>query len=507
MSLVPQTAQRDSESARSSSRLVHSRGGNPCLVAIDLGAESCRVSLLTWAGERPCIRLVHRFANAPVEDGIHLRWNLARIRSGILEGLRICAELAPEGIRAIGVDGWAVDYVRLSATGQPIGDPFCYRDQRTIDAQKDVLARISAQALYQHTGIQFLPLNTLYQLYADKSCTIPDGAPWLNLPEFVLHSFGARPCSEYTNATHTQMVALENRSWCAPIFCAAGLDINAAPTIVPPGSIVGQFRGPLASLPAFRDTALIAPACHDTASAVAGIPDSGKDWAFISSGTWSLVGCVLDSPCANERALQSNFSNEGGIGGKFNFLKNVNGMWLLQQCMQYWAAQGMNWSWEDLIASAAELPTPELTFDVNDPDLLLPGDMPARINAQLERAGVNPVAGAPQITNLILHSLAARYASVLRDLASITGHQLQRIYVVGGGNRNWYLNRLTEQATGLEVILGPTESATIGNFSIQLAALSDARSETRGVDGQAVVHWAAQLSGMKSDSQAKATQL
>ncbi len=277
------------------------------------------------------------------------------------------------------------------------------------------------------------------------------------------------------------------------IFDAANFDMNAAPPVVCPGTAVGKLQGPLASLPALRNTKLIAPACHDTASAVAGIPAQGNDWAFISSGTWSLVGCVLDSPCLSKQARQSNFSNEGGIGGRINFLKNVNGMWLLQQCIQHWAAEGTAWTWEELVDKCSQLPAPTFSLDVDDPDLLLPGDMPARINSQLARMGIPPFEDAPAIANLILHSLAARYATVLRDLVSVTGRDLKYVYIVGGASKNTLLNRLTEQATGLKVVIGPAESATVGNFAIQLASLSGQYTRLLGVNADAVADWAAQM--------------
>jgi len=316
--------------------VLHDRDpkSKPVLVAVDLGAESCRVSLLRWIDGPPEIRLVHRFANSATNRGNGLHWGIAAICEGVEEGLRTCAQLAPDGIDAIGVDGWAVDYVRLGPGGQPVADPFCYRDERNVAALTQVHSRIAPERLYQLTGAQIITLNTLYQLSADRH--EDQNLPWLNLPEFLLHRLGGRRVSEYTNATHTQLLNVQDHSWSAEIFEAAGLDISAAPPLVKPGTDLGQLKGTLASLPAFRNTRLIAPACHDTASAIAGIPAQGDDWAFISSGTWSLVGCVLDSACVSEAARNANFSNQGGVGGKIYFLKNVNGMWLLRQCMEHW---------------------------------------------------------------------------------------------------------------------------------------------------------------------------
>jgi rhamnulokinase len=476
----------------------------PVLVAVDLGAESCRVSLLRWSDGHPEIRLVHRFANSAQDLGHGLRWNIAAIQKGVEQGLRTCAELAPEGIAAIGVDGWAVDYVRLGPGGQPVADAFCYRDSRNVESQNLLHRKISPQRLYELTGVQILTLNTLYQLHADQDSD--QSLPWINLPEYLLYALGGRRVSEYTNATHTQLLDVHDHRWCPEIFEAAGLDMNAAPPVVSPGTDVGQLTSPLASLPAFRNTRLIAPACHDTASAIAGIPAQGDDWAFISSGTWSLVGCVLGSACVSEAARSKNFSNEGGVGGRIYFLKNVNGMWLLRQCIEHWRSLGQTWTVEQLVDASANVDAPTGLLDIDDPDLLLPGDMPARINAQRKRSGQAAIpesaSMAPIMTSLILHSLAARYAAVLENATTISGKAFKRLYIVGGGSKNSVLNRLTTRATGLEVLTGCTESATVGNFAIQLAALEGKYTRDVGVAANAVAEWAAILATQPGDAHA-----
>lgn len=467
------------------------------LVAVDLGAQSCRVSLLRWSPEGPQVQQVHRRANAPIEGGGQLRWDLAALCATVDEGLRRCAAIADEGIAAIGVTGWAVDYVRLDAQGHPIGAPFCYRDTRTAQAMGAVHQRISSGRLYALTGIHVLALNTLYQLYADGMAGIPAHHRWLNLPEYMLYRWGARPVAEYTNASCTAMVALNDAQWCAEVFAATGMDPAAAPEIVPPGSIVGRLQGPLSQLPALHDTLLIAPACHDTASAIAGIPAQGEDWAYISSGTWSLVGTLLERPCAGPDAARLNFTNEGGVGGKRCFLRNVNGLWLLEECLKSWQAEGEHWTWDALLDAASQLPAPGALLDVDDPELLQPGNMPGRIMAQLAQqrdATATPRNTAPAITSLVLHSLAARYATVLRQAAGLTGKDFTRLFVVGGGSKNALLNHLTQQATGMELSCGPIESTTLGNFAVQLAALESGPLHADGVSHKAVLRWANVLS-------------
>lgn len=475
------------------------------VVAVDLGAQSCRVSLLRWLPDGPHTELVYRVPNAPITRDGEMRWDLSALTAAADEGLRQCAAIAEEGIASIGVTGWAVDYVRLPVAGkaapeEPIADPFCYRDARTGPAMEALHRRIPPDRLYALTGIQVLPFNTLYQLYADGMAGVPNDLRWLNLPEYMLYRWGARPVAEYTNATHTAMVELGTRQWSKEIFSAAGLDPAAAPEIVAPGSIVGRLQGPLTQLTALRDTLLIAPACHDTASAIAGIPARGNDWAYISSGTWSLVGTLLNEPCAGPEAARLNFTNEGGVGGKFCFLRNVNGLWLLNQCMDAWQAAGERRTVESLIDAAAKLPAPEVLLDVDDPDLLLPGNMPERILAQLERRQADKTelpSSPPAMTNLILHSLAARYAALLRQAETLTGRHFENLYVVGGGSKNTLLNRLTQRATGMQVIVAAQESSTVGNFSVQLAALEQmhvAGASLAGVEHDAVAHWAAVLS-------------
>jgi rhamnulokinase len=453
------------------------------LVAIDLGAESCRVSLLQWQDSQPTITLVHRFANNPRHVDGGLRWDLACIESGLEQGLRLAAAQAPEGIRSIAVDGWAVDYVFLDPQGHALTDPFCYRDERTLLSEESLHTKITAERLRELTGIQLSRINTLYQLHADPAHHRT--FPWLNLPEYILHRLGARPVAELTNASHTQLLDLATNTWCQEILEAAGLDPTLAPELVPPGTVVGRLTskawGDLAQLPAFADTVLIAPATHDTASAIAGIPATGEDWAYISSGTWSLVGTTLTSPNNGVAARNDNYTNLAAAGGRTLFHRNVNGMWLLRQCLETWAAEGTTWPIPDLVAAAEQVPCPEGLLEVDDPDLLLAGFMPSRINAQRQRHGLpaldESAANAPQIATLIFHSLAARYAEVLAHIAHHTGKALTRLFIVGGGSQNLFLNRLTAQATGLQVLRGSPESSTLGNFDIQLATLeSDHRS-------------------------------
>lgn len=462
------------------------------LVAVDLGAESCRVSLLRWLDGRPCITLIHRFPNAAMPSNGGLRWNLQRIEDGLDAGLRAAAVLAPEGIRSIAVDGWAVDYVRLDTSGRAIADPFCYRDERTVAAEASLHGRISPERMRELTGVQLSRINTLYQLYADP----PElqGLPWLNLPEYILYRFGGRRVAELTNASHAQMLDLATRTWSREILAVAGIPFDTMPELVPAGTLVGKLKGALSQLPAFADTVLIAPATHDTASAIAGISAEGNDWAYLSSGTWSLVGTVLEAPCNEPGVHHANFTNLVAASGGILFHKALNGMWLVRQCLEHLESEGISWTIPELITAARLAPLPDALLDVSDPALMLPGNMPQHINRQRTLKNLPPLdengRNASAFASLIFHSLAAAYAETLVQLARYTGKNLERLYVVGGGSQNAYLNELTEATTGLRVVRASAESSTLGNFAVQLATLHGMTAQTSCSD---VARWAALL--------------
>ena len=469
-------------------------GRLPSLVAIDLGAESCRVSLLTPGIEGPQIRLVHRFPNAPVSRGESLFWDLEQILKEIERGLMLCGEQASSPVASIGVDGWAVDYVRMDGAG-PIGLPFCYRDLRTEAMVKRLEAQCPREELFALSGAQPLRINTQFQLMADQAAGVPTSARWINLPEYVLATLGGRMVAEYTNATHTGLVDMRCRAWCQKVFDLSGLQIEAAPPLVATGTDVGELRSFEAAAPALRHARLVATACHDTASAVAAIPLDGDDWAYISSGTWSLVGTLPDQPITTAEACSAGFTNQGAAGDRVCFHKNVNGMWLLKQTLAQLCPDGERWPMQDLIAAAESLPVPDFLLDVDDPELLLPDKMASRINAQHGRQGRAAIEespdGMPQFASLIFHSLAARYATALRDAERLSNKRFRRLAIVGGGSLNRFLNQLTAEATGLKVFCGVAESATIGNFAIQLATWEgEQNSPTR------IAHWASVLTGL-----------
>ncbi len=463
-------------------------------VAIDLGAESCRVSLLRWSNGRPSIHLIHRIPNGPVHTDAAYTWPLDAIVTGLDEGLRKAAQAAPEGIASIAVDGWAVDYVRLDNHGKPLRPPFCYRDERTIRA-KEAADKLAEPAwMFARTGAQPLRINTVYQLLADPAAGPDPCAPWVNLPEYVLHRLGGRRVAEYTNATHTGLVDIETGDWSQPVLERLHLTPEALPPIVPTGTVLGRLQGPLAALDAYRDTRLIAPACHDTASAIAGIATPLDSTAYICSGTWSLVGTLIDRPHTTPEAMAAGFTNQGAAGGGFCFHTNVNGMWILKQCLESWRVHGRSWDLAELIARAAECNACPGIVPVDAPSLLLDGEMPARLNEQLRQAGRSEIADCagnePVFARMIFESLAARYASAILGLEHMLECSIERIHILGGGSQNQLLSRLTAERTGRPVERGNVEGSTIGNFAVQLAS-----SETQSgpLKRSAIQRWAQRL--------------
>jgi rhamnulokinase len=474
--------------------------GQRARVAIDLGAESCRVSLLRWRDGQPTIELIHRIPNGPVHVDGSLRWPFDTILSGLEDGLRKAAETAPEGIASIAVDGWAVDYVRLGADGRLLANPFCYRDERTIAAKEAADRIVPPAEMFLKTGAQPLRINTVYQLLADRAAN--SEAPWINLPEYVLYRLGGRRVAEYTNATHSGLVDIESGQWSRDLLQRLGLSKDALPPLVPTGTRIGKLTGRLATLDAFRETELIVPACHDTASAIAGIPSSLERTAYICSGTWSLVGTLIEKPIVTEEAMRFGFTNQGEAGGGFCFHTNVNGMWILKQCLESWRKAGRPWTIESLIVEAADRGDFPGIVPVDAPPLLLDDEMPARLNEQLRQCGcatIEDCAGnEPAFARMIFESLAARYVAALSSLEQMLGEKLERIHILGGGARNQLLTQLTAQRTGLPVETGNVESSTVGNFAVQLASTE---AQGKPLRADEVRKWARRLSTVESLSE------
>jgi rhamnulokinase len=434
-------------------------------LAIDLGAESGRALLGRLQGGLLTLDEIHRFPNEPVEhrDGLH--WDVQRLWLEIRSALARAAETKLDGM---GVDAWGVDYALLSEGGELLQDPFHYRDPRTNGVMEDVSRRLPKEAIYQSTGIQFMPINTLYQLIAhqrDSPDTLKAAHRLVTIPDLFHFWLTGKVVCEYTSATTTQMVNAVTRSWDLDLMRRLDLPAGFLADIVQPGTILGTVAG----------TPVIAPASHDTASAVAAIWARG-DTAFLSSGTWSLVGMELDEPVINAKTLRLNFTNEGGAAGTIMLLKNVMGLWMLQCCRRKWSAD-----YTTLLQAASEEPGFQHLVDPDDRSFLYPEDMPAAIGQFCDRTGQPVPATRGALARAILESLALKYRIVIQDLEHVTGRVVKEIRVIGGGARNRLLNQFTADATGKRVLAGPAEATALGNIAVQMLAtgatdsLQDAR--------------------------------
>ena len=433
-------------------------------LAIDLGAGSGRAIIggITASGLQTSE--VHRFLYPPRHTAGRLRWNFAAVLDGIRTGIQMAAraaEAAGAPLISMGVDSWGVDYGLLDASGRLLEDPICYRDDRTAGMMSEVFARMPRAELFSRTGIQFMPINTLYQLAAHVRDGLPSGARRLLLiPDLCHHALCGSNVTERTNASTTQLLAVADGRWDADMFERLGLPLSIMPAIVEAGTSLGTTA---------EGIRVIAPATHDTASAVAGTPLK-PDWAFISSGTWSLVGAELDRPIVSAAAERENFTNEMGAGGTVRFLKNVTGLWILEGCLREWDAGGTAIDRGALFAAVARVTRSVGRIAPDDPGFFNPPSMTAALRRFLTDAGSEAPDDPVLLTKVILDSLAARYAAVVRAIETLTGRKVPGIYIVGGGSKNAYLNQATADAAGLPVVAGPAEATAVGNIVVQAIA-------------------------------------
>jgi rhamnulokinase len=445
------------------------------MAAVDLGAQSGRVSLGRLEGERLSVLEVHRFANVPVAVHGRLYWDVLRLYDGVLEGLRASARETGGRVDSVGVDSWGVDFGLLDRGGRLLANPVHHRDPRHERGVEAVLAHVPARDLYERTGIQLMPINTVFQLGAMAAADDPllDAAETLLLIPDLLHYWlsGERAC-ERTNATTTACFDPRVGAWADDLLERVGIPPQLFPSVVAPGTVLGPLRDDAADETRLSGAAVIAPATHDTASAVASVPFVEPGAAYVSAGTWSLVGLELREPLIDDRTFAANLTNEGGVAGTFRLLKNVTGLWLLHECRRAWAREGRDWSFDELVTMAAGAPPLRSLVDPDDPSFAAPGEMPDRIRAYCAAAG-QPVPETPGETiRCVLESIAlghARAVSLLGDAAEAP----PAVHVVGGGARNRLLCQWTADATGLPVLAGPEEATVIGNLAVQALALGE----------------------------------
>jgi rhamnulokinase len=442
-------------------------------LAFDFGAESGRAVLAHLHAGVLTTKEVHRFPNQPVEYAGTLHWDVARLWFEMGKAFT-CVE--QRRLEAIGVDAWGVDYALIGERGELLQNPYHYRDRRTAGVMDEVFRKVSREEIYRTTGIQFMPINTLYQLFAaqrDTPLILAAAKRLLTIPDLFNYFLTGNAVCEFTNATTTQLVDPVRRTWATNLMERLGLRADLPAPLVEPGTNIGTLLPSVAANSQLAGTPVIAPGCHDTASAVAAI--SARDGtAFLSSGTWSLLGTELDAPILTPQALQANFTNEGGVNGTTRLLKNVMGLWMLQACKNCWSTHAGDY--RELVELAEQEPAFAHLVDPDDESFLRPTDMSVAIGDFCKKTH-QPAPETPGAhIRCVLESLALKYAVVLRRLERLCGRQIEQIRVIGGGSKNRLLNQFTADATGRRVLAGPAEATALGNIAMQILATGEASS-------------------------------
>jgi rhamnulokinase len=443
-------------------------------LAIDLGASSGRGVIGTLHNGKLSLREVHRFENGPVQLETGMHWDFARLSREITTAIRAAAtSLNDEKLSGIAIDTWGVDYGLLDADGTLLAPPFHYRDPRTCGLVEEVTASVSREEIYRRTGIQFMQLNTLYQLVAERrsgSKLLERASRLLFIPDLLGHHLTGAVTSETSIASTSQLFDANLNRWSWELIDALGLPRSVFPEVVKPATTIGTLLPAVAASTGAGQVPVIAPAGHDTGSAVAAVPATGpRTWAYISSGTWSLLGRELTVPLCSKEALAANFTNEAGVEGTIRFHKNIAGLWLLQECRRVWLEQGHRASFEELVISSGNADPLRSLVDPDAPQFAEFGDMPARIRAFCSATHEEVPETIPQVVRCILESLALKYRSTLETLIRLTG-SIDRIHIVGGGVQNTTLCQYTADAMGLPVIAGPVEATAAGNIMTQALA-------------------------------------
>ena len=452
-------------------------------LAIDLGAGSGRAVLGGVGASGLTLSETHRFHYAPRRVDGHLRWAFGRLLEGLRDGIRSARSATAElggRLDSVGVDSWAVDYGLLDAEGRLLEEPICYRDERTEGVMDDVCARVGRDEIFGRTGIQFLPFNTLYQLVAHSREGWPaNAARLLMIPDLCHHELCGSRVSERTNASTTQLLRADDGRWDESLLARLDLPLALMPEVVPAGTQLGTLSARQQGVLGIGALRVVAPATHDTGSAVAGTPLQ-PGWAYISSGTWSLVGVERDAPLLNEAVARANFTNESGAFGTVRFLKNVMGLWILESCNREWEAAGRRPDLAELLPRVEAFSGVAGLVFPDHPRFFNPSSMTAELRASLAETGQTAPDDPVLLAKVILDSLALRYASVLETIEGLTGRDVPGIHIVGGGSLNAYLNQATADAAGRPVLSGPVEAAAAGNLVVQAIACGEIASLAEG---------------------------
>jgi rhamnulokinase len=451
--------------------------------AVDLGAESGRVILGVLKDQKLQIEEINRFPNGGIRLGDDLYWDFLNLWRGIKAGLAHAADRTQGNLGSIGVDTWGVDFAFLDANDRLIGNPVHYRDSRTNGMMAELFQQIPRDEIYAQTGIQFMQLNTLFQIYAMARAHDPALAgakTFLNIPDLINFYLTGVKASEFTIATTTQFYNPIKRAWATDLLQNIGVSPDLFGDIVDPGTELGSLRPDLASELGLPETRVIASAGHDTASAVAAVPAATDDYIYLSSGTWSLMGVELDEPLITPDSLAANMTNEGGLAGTFRFLKNIIGLWLVQECKRIWAQEGADLSYGEITALAAKAPAHKALINAGSDHFLAPARMPDAIQSFCADTGQLVPTGKGEIVRCALESLALEYRWVAEQIDALTGQDHPTIHIIGGGTQNKLLNQFAANATGRTVITGPIEATAIGNILVQAIATGEIASLAEG---------------------------
>lgn len=446
-------------------------------LAFDLGAESGRAVLGILQDERITLEVIHRFRTEGLIMLGTRQWDLARIYEEMCTGLALCARNHGPELDGIGVDTWGVDFGLIARDGAVLGNPVHYRDKRNDGMMDHAFGMVPRAEIYAATGIQFLPFNTVYQLLSltkAKSPLLEVGKTLLMMGDLFGYLLsGVRAC-EYTNASTSQLLDPKTRKWNEDLIQRLGLPRHLLLDPTPPGTVLGPILPELAAQTGISpETPVIAPATHDTGAAVAAVPVAGEtgDWAYLSSGTWSLLGAELDEPHVSERSLAEDFTNEGGVGGKIRFLKNIFGLWLVQECRRTWQREGQTVDYAAMTAEADASPAFVSLIDLDDPRLLAPENMPETIQTLCRESGQPVPESRGAIVRCALESLALKYRQTLRAMDQTLGRTTERLHIIGGGVQNRLLCQMTADACGIPVVAGPIEATALGNIGVQAMAV------------------------------------
>jgi rhamnulokinase len=445
-------------------------------LAVDLGASGGRVVSGAFDGRLLELEEIHRFENGPVAMGGRLIWDLPRLWQEVVVGLRAAAARHGGGVASVGVDTWGVDFSFLAADDALLSNPVCYRDPRTRGLLATAEAIVPREEIFAATGLQFMEINSLYQLLALRGSPVLEAADrLLMIPDLFHWLLSGRRSNERTNATTSQCFDPRSNDWAFAMLERFGLPRRIFGPVIEPGTDLGPLRPEVAAETGLHAARVIVPGTHDTASAVVAVPaaeppSSRPDWCYVSLGTWALVGAELDRPLVTPACLALNFTNEGGVGGTTRLLKNVCGLWLVQQCRAAWRRQGKEWTWDQLTALAGEAPALVTLVDPDDPALVAPADMPEAIRGLARAAGEPVPESTAAVVRTALESVAAAIRRRIGELDTLLGRRIGRVHLVGGGVKNRLLCQMIADATGRPVVAGPVEATAIGNLLVQLTA-------------------------------------